>query len=189
MRKGIILAVAAIALLATSTLNARGAMHYRGASGVYKQSYVDPTVYELTQEQIDDLVFMYQEEKMARDAYITLGQKWGSTVFLKIQQSEQSHMDAIKALLDKYSIAIPVDESAIGSFANEEIQALYDQLMEKGALSLQDALEVGVAIEETDIADLEEKIEGATSDLATVYSRLLKGSYNHLNAFNTTLGI
>jgi hypothetical protein len=132
---------------------------------------------------------MYQEEKLARDVYIALGKKWGERVFLNIQKSEQMHMDAIKNLLTKYSLEIPVSNDDIGHFQNEELQALYNDLVAKGNLSLKDALEVGVAIEETDIADLEEKLDGAPSDVANVYNRLLRGSYKHLSAFNRYLGV
>jgi hypothetical protein len=47
---------------------------------------------------------------------------------------------------------------------------------------------VGVIIEETDIDDLNEAI--ATSqhnDIKTVYSNLLQGSLNHLDAFESQL--
>jgi len=189
--KKTVLFTAVAALLATGVLSARGGHfghgHHRGW-GYPGSGVTTPIVSELTQKQKDDLIFMYQEEKMARDVYITLGNKWGARVFLNIQKSEQIHMNAIKALLDKYSLEVPVDSSDVGHFVNEEIQALYNQLIAKGNNSLEDALEVGVAIEETDIADLEEKIENAPSDIARVYSRLLRGSYNHLRAFNRNLG-
>jgi len=160
----------------------------------------------LTQQQKDDLLYMYEEEKLARDVYITLGEKWDSKVFLNIQKSEQTHMDSVKSLLIKYSlpipevksgVVIPVDEDLniyipysknnIGVFKNQKLQALYYELIKKGTLSLKDALEVGVLVEETDIADLEEKIEGVPEDIENVYNKLLKGSYNHLDAFNKNL--
>jgi len=174
----------------SSTLSARGGhgQHLgQGGGGHSHKNYNSSVVYELTQEQKDDLIFMYQEEKLARDVYITLGEKWGSQVFLNIQKSEQKHMDAIKSLLDKYSLTPPVSNDNIGSFANEELQSLYNDLIAKGNLSLNDALEVGVTIEETDIADLKDKIEGVPSDIERVYSRLLRGSDNHLSAFNKAL--
>ena len=64
------------------------------------------------------------------------------------------------------------------------MQALYDQLVEKGSLSLVDAIEVGTAIEEIDILDLQEFIaETENPNIIMVYNNLLKGSYNHLRAF------
>jgi len=145
------------------------------------------SVTSLTSEQIDDLVFMYQEEKVARDAYINLYKKWGVRVFNNISRSEQSHMNAVKGLLVKYDIPIPISDENIGGFVLPELQYLYDTLMEKGLKSKIDALEVGVMIEEEDIMDLLKKIEGAPADIERVYGNLLKGSYNHLDAFNRQL--
>lgn len=55
------------------------------------------------------LVFMREEEKLARDVYITMINKWGSKIFSNISTSEQTHMDAILMLLNKYNIPDPVD--------------------------------------------------------------------------------
>jgi len=183
MKRKIILTTL-VALATTFTLNARGGYfgghHGWGNGSGYRSIFVA----NLTQKQKDDLIFMYQEEKMARDVYIALGKKWGERVFLNIQRSEQNHMNAIERLLNKYSLSVPVDNSDIGHFANEELQALYNDLVAKGNLSLKDALEVGVAIEETDIADLEEKMANTPLDISRVYQNLLRGSYRHLRAFN-----
>jgi len=176
-------------ILATSSIvSARGGHFGHHGWGYHQQGgYQRAIISKLTQEQKDDLIYMYQEEKLARDVYITLGKKWGARVFLNIQKSEQNHMNAIKNLLNRYSLRVPISSNNIGRFKNEELQALYNDLIAKGKLSLKDALEVGVTIEETDIADLEEKIDRAPSDIARVYSRLLRGSYNHLRAFNRNL--
>jgi hypothetical protein len=130
---------------------------------------------------------MYQEEKVARDAYTVLSEKWGSRVFSNIKKSEQRHMDAIKRLLERHNIPIPAIEDETGVFENEDLQNLYNQLMEQGLSSEEEALKVGVAIEETDIADLEERMVGAPDEVVKVFKNLLRGSQNHLRAFNRTL--
>jgi|GEM_PF-2013621 len=142
---------------------------------------------ELTQEQIDDLVFMYQEEKLARDVYLNLSNIWGIDTFSNIAQSEQNHMDAVENILEKYDVEIPVPNDAIGEFELEELQTLYDNLMEQGSVSATEVLKVGKLIEEVDIADLQERIDGAPEDIEAVYQNLLNGSYNHLDAFNKNL--
>ena len=96
-------------------------------------------------------------------------------------------MNAVKRLLNKYRVAIPVDEDTLGEYADEDLQALYNELIEKGSESLKDALEVGVLIEETDIDDLKERRKDAPRDIRRVYNRLLRGSYKHLDAFNRAL--
>src|SRR6218665_1463837 len=43
-----------------------------------------------------NLLFMYEEEKMARDTYLYLYQKWQLVEFANIQKSVQSHMNAVQ---------------------------------------------------------------------------------------------
>jgi hypothetical protein len=144
---------------------------------------------ELTDTQKTSLTFMIEEEKLARDVYLYLYNLWGSNIFSNIAEAEQRHMNAIKALLDKYSLNIPSTLDKSGEFENSELQDLYNTLIEKGKLSLIDALEVGVLIEETDISDLEAILNnGVPSDFEITYKALVNGSYNHLNAFNSQLG-
>jgi hypothetical protein len=141
---------------------------------------------ELSEAQKEGLIFMYQEEKLARDVYNTLGDTWGSRIFQNIARAEQQHMNAVEGLLKKYSIPIPVSSSSTGVFADKNLQKLYNSLVEQGKRSEQDAYNVGVLIEETDINDLKSRMSGTPSDVHAVYSNLLRGSYNHLSAFNRT---
>jgi hypothetical protein len=142
----------------------------------------------LSTDEIAGLTFMREEEKVARDVYLTLYETWGSQVFSNIARSEQSHMDAIKTLLDRYDIADPAAGNDIGEFTDPDLQALYDELVELGQLSLADAFRVGALIEETDIQDLIEELETVEhSDIQRVYEQLLQGSENHLRAFVSNL--
>lgn len=130
------------------------------------------------------LTFMREEEKLARDVYLTLAESWSLPVFTNIAASEQIHMDALKTLLDRYGLADPTAGKAQGEFTNPELQALYTQLVARGTTSLPEALAVGAAIEEIDILDLQERTSDATpADVAQVYQQLLQGSYNHLRSF------
>ncbi len=134
------------------------------------------------------LTYIREEEKVARDVYVFLYDVWGSAIFNNISSSEQTHMDAIKNLLDKYGVTDPAAGKGFGEFTNPELQALYDALVAQGSLSLVDALNVGVLIEETDIADINAALAlTAKRDIKTVYSNLLRGSNNHLTAFNANL--
>ena len=149
---------------------------------------VQPAVAPLNADEIADLTYMREEEKLARDVYITLYDVWGVQVFQNISRSEQSHMDAILTLLDRYGIVDPTVGNAVGEFTNPDLQALYDQLVATGSQSLADALKVGGAIEEIDIIDLEKAVdETDKADIQRVYASLLNGSYNHLRAFVSTL--
>ena len=139
----------------------------------------------LTVVEIEDLLFIREEEKLARDSYITLGGIWDLMVFENIALSEQRHMDAVKKLLVKYDLPDPVvDESDVGSFVNQDLQALFDKLMLKGQESLMDALYVGAEIEEFDISDIDSAIDNTVlPDIIRTYENLLCGSRNHLRAF------
>lgn len=138
---------------------------------------------ELTAEEAAGLLFMREEEKLARDVYLALYEMWNVRIFDNIASSESKHMDAVKVLLDNYGLEDPA-MGAPGVFTNADLQALYDELVETGAQSLEDALMVGAAIEEIDILDLEAHMaETDREDLLRVYDNLLRGSYNHLRSF------
>ena len=132
---------------------------------------------------------MREEEKLARDSYWTLYAKWGLPIFSKIANSEVMHMSKIKELLDCYGLPDPAAGKAVGEFTNPILQQLYNDLMVQGSQSSRDALQVGVAIEEVDIRDLQHYLALTNkSDITNVYNMLLNGSYCHLRAFNSQLG-
>ncbi len=56
----------------------------------------DITVVEpLNDSDKEALLFMLEEEKLARDTYEFLDNQWGINQFANIKKSEQSHMDAV----------------------------------------------------------------------------------------------
>jgi hypothetical protein len=143
---------------------------------------------DLSDVEVEGLLYMREEEKLARDVYLMLYEKWGVPVFQNITNSEQTHMDAVKTLLDRYDIEDPVEGNDIGAFTDSTLQELYDQLVQQGSQSLADALRAGAAIEEIDILDLEERIAQTDQvDIQRVYDNLMKGSRNHLRAFASNL--
>ncbi|ANF23423.1 DUF2202 domain-containing protein [Thermococcus piezophilus] len=142
---------------------------------------------DLSQEEIDGLLWMREEEKLARDVYLTFYEMYGLPIFYNIAQSEQTHTDTVLVLIEKYNLTDPATDE-IGVFTNPELQALYDQLVEMGSQGLVDALKVGALIEETDIADLEEWTEKTdNADIIQVYESLKAGSKNHLRGFVSVL--
>jgi hypothetical protein len=137
----------------------------------------------LTPDETVSLLFMREEEKVARDSYIELGDLWGLAIFDNIAASEQKHMDALKPLIDCYGLTDPVIDGA-GEFFDQALQKLFDELMEKGAVSLMEGLYVGALIEETDMRDIQVAIEVTFHpDIVSTYESLLCGSRNHLRAF------
>ena len=144
---------------------------------------------ELTEAEIDGIRFMREEEKVARDVYIYLYEIHPLRPFLNISKSEQAHMDAIKYLIDAFDIEDPVGENPEGVFQNEELQELYDMLIEKGSTSREEALKVGALIEEVDIIDLRTELDSVAQneEVIRVYTNLCKASENHLSAFTRVL--
>jgi len=148
------------------------------------------STYELSQEEQDGLIHMRIEEKLARDVYIVMGELWNHKVFLNIELSEQKHMEAMKRLLDKYSVPDPLTTDSVGVFPDPQFQLLYDQYILQGSQSLQEALLAGKTIEELDIADLEYQLTFVDNpDIIKVYQNLKAASENHLAAFNRCLNV
>lgn len=137
----------------------------------------------INEEEKEGLLHMYEEEKLARDVYLTLYNKWKLPIFENIANAEKTHMAAVESILIKYNISYPKDEG-VGKFNNSELQELYYKLVSEGNKSVVDALKVGCTIEDLDIYDLQQWINKTdNADIKTVYENLMKGSRNHMRAF------
>ena len=142
----------------------------------------------LTADEAAGLIFMRDEEKLARDVYLTLGQSYDLPVFRNISSSEQRHMDAVLRLLDLYGLEDPVAGLEVGQLHHPQLQALHDDLIASGQQSLEAALRAGALIEETDIEDLRSRNADTNEDaIHVVYDNLERGSHNHLRAFTWQL--
>ena len=142
----------------------------------------------LTNEDSAALLFMLEEEKLARDTYTYLEDLWEINQFSNIKKSEQSHMDAVSGLLDQYNISYT--QLSYGEFNNPDIQKLYDQFIDYGSENRANALEVGANIEDLDIVDLANFINATTnSAMIKVFESLQCGSRNHLRSFVTAIEV
>lgn len=134
------------------------------------------------------LIYIREEEKLARDVYNALYEEWGVAQFSNIAASESRHMASAKRLLDRYGLADPAAEDTPGVFVNDDLQAAYDELVARGTVSVEDAFQVGVMIEQLDITDLQELIDATDgADITRVMENLLRGSQHHLAAFTALL--
>ena len=130
-----------------------------------------------------DLLFMREEEKLARDVYLFAFSQWGTTVFSNIAESEEEHTEHVLALLEKYNLEDPA-LVAEGEFTNSDLQELYYNLIAEVQNSEIDALYVGALIEEKDMIDILDAIERTDNrDIKTVYENLMDGSKSHLQGF------
>lgn len=137
----------------------------------------------LSAAESDTLLWMREEEKVARDVYVKLYQRWKKPVFGRISTSEQRHFDAIGAKIDLQGLTDPA-LPAPGQFADQGLQAAYDELTATGLQSYSQALTVGATIEDMDIRDLQDAIAGTDDPaLRRTYEHLMEGSKSHLRAF------
>lgn len=145
-------------------------------------------VEDLSAAEINAIQYMIEEEKLARDVYITLYQKWNLRIFDNISKAEQTHYNALLSLIEKYDLDNPAEGLDVGEFHNEDLQAAFDALTAQGSKSEVDALLTGAEIEDLDIADLLKYKEVVDNeDILLVFDNLTKGSENHLRAFYSNL--
>lgn len=134
------------------------------------------------------LLYMLEEEKLARDIYTHLYEKWETKQFGNIKESEQTHVEKVQELLDKNKIPYQVLHQ--GKFKNQELQKLYNSLISKGNISEIEALKVGATIEDVDIFDLQRlKKETYNQDIISAYNFLECASRNHMRAFDRGLSM
>jgi len=164
-----------------------------GQGPAQQERIANPSKDALQVRQLDDyqkgiIYSIYEEEKVARDVYKTLGGKYpDENTFANIQLSEQTHMDAVRNLCVKYGIDIPPVDQGVGYFNLEEMKDLYDSFVIEGVDSKLAALKVGKKIEEMDIADLGIALENMPRDVQKVFTNLISGSINHLDAFTNAI--
>jgi hypothetical protein len=142
----------------------------------------------ISDEEVKSLIHMREEEKLARDVYIAMFNKYGLRIFENISSSEQTHTDAILQLLTKYAIKDPVGVNAVGVFTDSGLQALYTSLVNSGNVSILEAYKVGATIEDLDLYDLKvDLLKVDNQDIILVYQMLSKGSRNHMRNYFSNL--
>ncbi|MEG3640721.1 DUF2202 domain-containing protein [Magnetococcus sp. PR-3] len=138
----------------------------------------------LTPEEKRYLIYMREEEKLARDVYLHLYDTWRVAIFRSVSRSEQRHMDAVLRMLNRYGLEDPVGQDVRGRFQDRDLRDLYQKLIKRGERSLGEALKVGGLVEELDISDLNKAMrETSAQDVTRVYQNIQRGSFNHLRSF------
>lgn len=136
----------------------------------------------------DDLQFLREEEKLARDVYLILFEKWRLMLHQNIAASEQTHADQVQSMLVAFNLPDPVQDDSVGMFVNTQLATLYTDLTALGVQSEVASLAVGATIEDLDIRDIEQmKTRTQDSNVLSMYAALQCGSRNHLRAFTSQL--
>lgn len=164
-----------------------GLFNKRGQCACITDSF---PIEELSNREIEALVYMREEEKLARDLYLHFAATWSNQAFSNIAKAEQRHMNAVLCLIEKYGLTDPIGSNGRGVFTNNTLQEFYNTFLAQGNEGLAQALFVGAAIEDLDIYDLrninaDPQVDNA--DLKLVFGNLMRGSRNHLRAFESNL--
>jgi len=198
-----------LSLLTVLSLVSCGSSSNTNTSATVVQDAIDSPPSVLSQELIDSLSHMGNEERLAYDVYNRLYTYWGTQQFINIaSQSEIEHIQSVQQLVQKYALDdtinftnvdlptlgymyTPVEDMQAGTYDISKIQGLYEDLTAAGAASEIEALKVGCTVEVVDITDLSEyillAIESNANDIVDVFNVLRDGSYSHYWAFDTGL--
>jgi hypothetical protein len=137
----------------------------------------------LNESEKQGMLFIWEEEKVARDLYTSLYEKNNLSIFMNLARSEQSHMDLAQVIIEKSALSIP-GKAESGVFQNQTLQEIYDKLLAEGLQSDQDALKAAATFEEISIMDLEKELAATkTEGIRVVYQGLLAGSRKHLRSY------
>ncbi|GAB0057891.1 hypothetical protein SIID45300_02225 [Candidatus Magnetaquicoccaceae bacterium FCR-1] len=186
---GLAIVLIVLAIYQSSSVSPPNSPSQNNANQAFPAAYATPVAKQiaigpLTPQEARSILFMREEEKLARDVYQEMHRLWGLSMFVSISRAEQRHMDAVGQLIQRYGLADPAEQNRHGFFVDPHLSQLYQQLMQQGQRSVIDALRVGALIEEVDILDLENAIkETSKQDIIQVYSLIQRGSFNHLRAF------
>lgn len=190
-----------------STLGGVAATAWVGNSNALASD--NPATTKLDAVEASHLTFMREEEKLARDVYLTLAGLYpDQKVFNRIATtSEQTHTDTMRDKLALYNLPDPNTGTndlpdSIGVFTGAEwgwyFAEKFKDLTEKGSKSELEALYVGALIEELDMNDIAVcpavMVEAGypkpcgleytdETGLINAFSSLIDGSENHLRAY------
>ncbi|MBP6978170.1 MAG: DUF2202 domain-containing protein [Bacteroidales bacterium] len=146
-------------------------------------------VEDLSEEEVQALMHMREEELLAKDVYTFAYGLYPIPVFNNISKSETQHTGMVKLLIEKYELDDPGEGHQAGVFVNPELQELYNELTDLADNSLIEALTAGATFEDLDIFDLKNLLENVVDnqDIAFVFGNLERGSRNHMRAFYRNL--
>lgn len=129
----------------------------------------------------EGLLWMREDERLARDVYVALARRWGTGPFAAMAGAKETHIEAVRLLIDRYGVGDPEPATMAGRYADPAIGLLHQELVTTGSASFVDGLKVGARIEERTIVDLLARAS-AHPDFAMVYAELERASRNHLRA-------
>jgi len=131
---------------------------------------------------VQGMRFIWEEEKTARDLYISFYNETNQSIFIDLERSEQNHMDQVKSIMERYGVSTPVPDQ--GALENQTLIQIYTDLLSRGNRSGEEALMAAATFEEISIIDLQKEIAATDNqEVIAVYQGLLAGSRKHLRSY------
>ncbi len=188
VRRSFIVACAGLLVFSAGLADAQGRPPQGGGASDCQQALVDRfeslDINTLDEGTIADILLLREEEKLARDVYLTFSWWYDLPVFPNIARSEQQHMNLVAMLLVRYGLPDPAEGKGIGEFTDPWVQGLFDDLTASGANSVVDALLAGATIEDVDIYHLDHILHDSDyDDVNLIVQNMVAGSRNHMRAF------
>jgi len=136
-----------------------------------------------TADEKASVLYAREQQKLARDLYQVLGAKWSAVILQSTAHAEQKHMDTVKSLIDGLKLTDPAQPAA-GQFTDPMFQKLYGQLLDRGSVSLVEALRAAAYMEEMEIRDTRGFVEDANRlDIIRGLGSITTGEPTHLRVF------
>ena len=132
---------------------------------------------EISEQQKENLLYLYEKEKMIRDTLLILHKKYKYEFMPYIATLTQQHLFILNQFFKKYEIETPKDSEFVGKFDNVSIQQEYQKLLTESLKNKKIAAKLSVKFMNDLVREYQKVVfNGVPNDIKRM---LLK-----LNAFN-----
>jgi hypothetical protein len=134
------------------------------------------------------LLYVSEQEKLARDLYASLSETWRLDVFHTTSGSEDIHADALRTLLARYRLPDPSQGLGRGEFTSVDLAERYDDLIARGRFSPVEALKAAASVEELEIQDIGSRLRRVQApELQNVLENVVASDKHHLRSLVVAL--
>ncbi len=129
----------------------------------------------LSPREIDDMNYLIENEKLLRDYFNVMYNKYNLSLFQNVAKSEQSHLNFLAVKFLRYDLKNPTEEKPAGEYVNPELQQTYDIMIAKGETNIYAALLAGSSKVKEDVEDIPlmiDQFEG-NADIVLIFSNIL----------------
>jgi hypothetical protein len=156
------------------------------------------TAWNDSEQQIDRLdsytlwqiMWMHEQEKLAKDLYLSFDGNWDQPTFASIAAKKRHHMDEMMAMIDYYDADPLFEQDEIGVFGDSRHSDVFIAQLARGQTSLINAYLAAAYVEEWNIQEYRNDIEAIDlgqcapceplAPLRATYVKLLAGDIEHL---------